>query len=183
MSPDDNQRRYDDILKRIAERKSTDKNQSEQKSKSAYDMILDSLNTYDQLATLPLHDYKQILCYGPQVTRQATWSGVVIWYRNKGYYGYQMLHLLGVWVHQHETNIYLTIGIRDLPYRAAIYSAEGYHASIRNSFKLFYEDNGHPPQDGDKILFQTMYQQKERLTIRQTLLNVLHQWQIDINSD
>lgn len=183
MPQDDNQRRYDDILKRIAERKTTEKNQPEQKQKSAYDLILDSLNAYDQMATLPHHTYKHILCYGPQVIRKPTWSGVVVWYRNKGYYGYQILHLLGIWAHQHHTNIELAIGIRDLPYRASIYSAEGYHASIRNGFKLFYEDDGHPPEERNAILLQTIYQQKERLALRQTLINSLLQWQLDINSD
>ena len=180
MPQDDNQQRYDDILKRIAERKSFDKNQVEQKPKSAYDLILDSLNTYDHMAALPLRDYKHILAYGPQVIQQATGSGVVIWYRNKGYYGYQVLHLLGVWAHQEETEIYLTVGIRDLPYRASIYSPEGYHASIRKGFRLFYEDDGHSAQEEDTILFQTPYHQNERLTLRQMLLKILHQWQKDI---
>lgn len=183
MSQDDNQRRYNDILKRIANRKSNDKDQVEPKPKSAYDLILDSLNAYDKMATLPQQKYKHILCYGPQTCRQSIGSGVVIWYLNKGYYGYQTLRLLGVWAHNIETDIYLTIGIRDLPYRAAIYSPEGYHTSIRKGFRLFYEDDGHPPEDNDTILFQVVYQQKERLTLRQTLHNILHQWQTGIDLD
>lgn len=183
MSQDDNQQRYDDILKRIAKRKSIDKNQAEQKPKSAYDLILDSLNAYDKMATLQLQDYKHILCYGPQVIRQPKESGVVIWYRNKGYHGYTTLHLLGIWAHNLETDIYLTVGIRDLPYRASIYDPEGYHASIHKGFRAFYEDDGHHPTDTDTILFQMIYQQKERLTHRQMLHNVLHQWQLNIDLD
>jgi hypothetical protein len=183
MSQDDNQQRYDDILKRIANRKVFDKSQTTQKPKSAYDLILDSLNAYDKMATLPLQDYKHILCYGPQAIRQSKESGVVIWYRNKGYHGYKTLHLLGIWAHHIETNIALTIGIRNLPYRAVIYNAEGYHASIHKGFRAFYEDDGHHPTDTDNILFQMIYQQKERLTHRQTLHKILHQWQLDINSN
>jgi len=183
MSQDDNQQRYEDILKRIAERKSTKNNQTEQKTKSAYDLILDSLNAYDQMAKLPLKRYEHILCYGPKVIRQYSWSGVVIWYHNKGYYGYQLLHLLGVWAYQQDTDIHLIIGIRDLPYRASIHNPEGFHTSIRKGFKLFYNDNGHPPTDTENSLFKSTYNQKERLTLRQTLYNILNQWQIDIDTD
>jgi len=183
MSHDDKQQRYQDILKRIAEQKTNKLNQTENVSKSAYDLTLDSLNAYDEMAKLPLKTYKHILCYGPQVIRQAIWSGVVVWYRNKGYYGYQTLHLLGVWAYQHDTDINLIIGIRDLPYRAPIHNPEGYHASIRNGFKIFYDDNGHPPDQTENILFQSPYNQKERLTFRQTLNKILNQWFAKIESD
>ncbi len=183
MSQDDNQQRYQDILRRIAERKSTKPNPTEKISKSAYDLILDSLNAYDEMAKLPLKSYKYILCYGPQVIRHEMWSGVVVWYRDKGYYGYQLLHLLGVWAHQRTTNIDLIIGVRDLSYRASIYNPEGYHASIRNGFKLFYEDNGHPPDETANILFQSPYNQKERLTFRQTLNKILNQWLTEVETD
>ena len=132
---------------------------------------------------MDLQKYQHILCYGPQVVRKSNASGVMIWYRNKGYYGYQTLHLLGIWTHNIEANIVLTISIRDLPYRAAVYSPEGYHATIQKGFKLFYEDNGQLPDEKDHILFESIYNQKERLTHRQTLLDILHQWQLDIDAD
>jgi hypothetical protein len=182
MSQDDNQKRYEDILKRIADRKSIKQDQTEQKVKTAYDLILDSLNVYDRIATLPQRNYQHILCYGPQVVRHDSSSGVVIWYRKKGYYGYQLLHLMGIWAHQYKEGIKLTIGIRDLPYRAATYNPEGYHATIRKGFTLFYEDYGHPPDEQDTVLFQSNYQQKERLTLRQTLPKILHQWQVEIDA-
>ena len=182
MPSDNNQRRYEDILKRITNRKPFGQS-SEQKPKSAYDLILDSLNAYDTFAALTLKTYDNILCYGPQVIHQPTWTGVIIWYLNKGYYGYRELNLLGIWAHQQNSDMLLTIGLRKLPYQAAVYNPEGFHASIRKGFKLFYEDDGHPPTEAEMILFQFVYEAKERLTLRQTLQNLTHQWQQDVDSD
>lgn len=182
MSHDDDQQRYDEILNRIANRKPFGR-QVEKQLKSAYDLILDHLNAYDTLAPISTRKYQTILCYGPQVIRKSTWSGVVAWYFNKGYYGYRNLNLFGVWVYQQDSNIHLSIGIRALPYCAAVYNPEGFHVSIRKDFKLFYEDNGHPPSETDTPLFTTIYQQKERLTLRQTLQSYINQWHLDIESD
>lgn len=184
--PDDdqNQERYDDILKRIANRKPFQSSQSDQKKpKSSYDMILDYVNAFDTLSRIPMKKYDSILCYGPQVIRKVSWSGVVVWYRQKGYHGYRTLYVLGVWSHTIDTDIILTIGIRALPYKQEIYTAEGYHASIRKEFQIFYEDDGHPPTEQDTILFQQVYEQKERLTLRQTLEATLKQWQSDIDQN
>lgn len=182
MSADDNQQRYDDILKRIANRKPFGQ-PVEEKSKSTYDLILDYLNTYDTFATLTLKSYKRILCYGPQVIRKPGWTGVISWYLNKGYHGYQKLWLLGVWAHPHNTDILVTLGRRELKYRAAVYNPEGFHASIRKDFKLFYDDDGHPPTVSGTILLQAAYKAKERLTLRQTLQSSITQWQHDMEAD
>lgn len=182
MPQDNDQERYEDILKRIANRKPFGEHKNQQ-PKSAYDLILDTLNAYDTLATLPLLKYENILCYGPKVIRKTPWSAVVIWYLNKGYYGYQTLYLFGVWVLQRDADIVVSTGIRKLHYQAAVYNAEGFHASIRKGFKLYYEDIGKPPTTSDTILFETIYQQKERLTLRQTLQNIVTQWKLDKESD
>ncbi len=180
---DDKQKRYEDILKRIANRKPFGQDSVNPKPSSPRDLILDALNTYDTLDKLAQKPYDHIIVHGPKVRRFKTWSGVVIWYRNKGYTGYKVLSLFGVWVHQNNTSINLIIGIRQLPYRAAVYNAEGYFASIRNDFKLFYDDKGQPPTTDGTILFQTVYQAKERLAYRQTLSNIITQWYTDVNVD
>jgi len=177
---DDNQQRYDNILQRIAHRKPF-KSQAESKPKSPYDLILDSLNAYDTFDVLTHAKYTHIITHGPKVIRRKTWSGVVIWYRDKGYHGYKLLSLFGIWLHQHETDIQLTIGIRKLPYRASVYNPEGYFATIRKDFKLFYDDSGQPPTADDDILFHTPHNTKERLTYRQTLSEIINQWKSSID--
>jgi len=179
---DDNQTRYEDILKRIAQRKPFGKSQVEAKPRSAYDLILDSVNAYDTLNAIRQKPHKRVIVHGPKSRQRSTWSGVMIWYRDKGYHGYKSLKLFGVWAHQINADIFLTIGIRQLTYSASIYNAEGYFATIRKDFKLFYDDNGHPPTDADTILFQTLYNAKERLTYRQTLSKIMNQWYADVNS-
>lgn len=179
----DNNERYEDILKRIANRKPFEANKDVKKPSSIYDTIVDSLNMYDMIARLTQKQYQHIICHGPKIVTHKEWSGVVIWYRPKGYYGYQMLYLLGTWIHQVNENIQLTIGVRELSYRAAVYNPEGYFASIRKGFTLFYKDNGHPPSPEDTILFESIYTTKERLTLRQTLEKCLSQWQQEIETD
>lgn len=178
---DEQEQRYEDILKRIANRKPFGQHQDEDKPASPYDLIIDSLNSYDILDKLAQRPYSNLIVHGPKALRYKTWSGVVIWYRPKGYHGYKTLSLFGVWASQVGSDIQLTIGIRELPYRAAVYSAEGYFATIQKDFKLFYEDRGNPPTDDDIILFQTTHQAKERLIYRQTLSKIANQWAVDVN--
>ena len=182
MSTDENQKRYDDILKRIAGRKTFGNHRQDNKAPRLQDRLLDLLNAYDAFAALTQRSYAGILCYGPKSIRGAAWSAVIIWYHPKGYYGYQKLKLLGVWAHCLNADIMLTIGIRQLPYQASIYNPESYHAAIQRGFKLYYDDNGAPPDENDSILFQARHSPKERLTHRQTLDNILLRWQRKIDS-
>lgn len=178
-----NDDRYQEIMKRIANRKPFEMNQKQKKNSSVYDKIADSLNLLDTLAKLSNKQYENIICHGPKALNYSNWSGVVLWYRPKGYYGYKTLTLLGAWVKQGEKDIKFVLGLRNLDYQAAVYNPEGYFASIRKGFKLFYKDNGHPPTKDDTILYQCTYEAKERLTIRQTLTKYLDQWQQNIEAD
>ena len=182
MSPDKNQARYDDILKRIAERKPFGNHRQNSEPATPQDRILDLMNGYDALAALTQRDYADRLCYGPKAIRRAAWSAAVIWYHPKGYYGWQRLKLLGIWAHGVHTDIMLTIGIRQLRYQAPIYNPESYHAAIKRGFRLYYGDNGAPPDEHDRILFQARHSSKERLTHRQTLNDILLRWQRENSS-
>ena len=180
MSSDKNRQRYDDILEKIARRKPFASQKMESEKQTPQDRTLDLVNAYDALAALTERDYADILCYGPKFIRAAAWSAVVIWHHAKGYYGYQRLYLLGVWAHCDHTEIMLTIGSRQLAYRAPIYSPESYHAAIQRGFSLYYDDNGRPPDEKDKVFFQSAYSSKERLQYRRTLQHILRRWQAEI---
>jgi len=182
MSADENQKRYEDILKQIARRKPFGNRQPENQAATPQDCILDLMNAWDALASLTQRAYGDIVCYGPKSIRGAAWSAAVIWYHSKGYYGYRKLNLLGIWTHYINANLTLTIGIRQLPYQSAIYNPESYHTAIQRGFKLYYSDKGMPPDDKDRILFQEGYQSKKHLTFRQALHDALRQWQSEIDS-
>lgn len=177
---DDNNERYNDILKRIAQRKPFGQPEADKKPTSAYDLILDSLNAYDTIDRLAHRAYKTHIVHGAVIRRYKTWSGVMLWYRPTGYHGYKTLSVFGVWAHQIGTDLTLSIGIRQLPYRMAFYNAEGYFKTIQKDFKLFYEDSGTPPTPNDTLLFRAVHQTKERLTYRQTLAQITNRWYADI---
>jgi len=174
-----NDDRYNEILKKIAARKPFGA-ESQSAQGSPLDLILDYLNAYDTLDALAQGTYSTILCYGPQVMRGDSWVGVLIWSHAKSYYGYRTLSLLGIWTQQIETDLQVVLGLRDLPYKAPVFSAEAYHSLIRRGFKTFYEDNGHPPQASDYVLYQVIYEQKNRLLMREAIQTHLKQWKANM---
>lgn len=183
MRAEDKNQRYEDILKKIDSRRPFGSRREEEKPSAPHHRVLNLLNAYDALADLTQRDFERILCYGPEALHGAAWSGVVIWYHNKGYHGYQTLHLLGVWAHYRGDEIMLSIGIRSLPYRAPVYDAGVYRVAIQNNFRIYYEDDGHPPDESDGALYRAPFKSKERLIHRQTLAELLEKWRREINAD
>ncbi len=179
----DNDNRYEDILKKIAERPLFGGKRREILPRTPHERVLDRINAYDCLADLPRGDYQHWLCYGPTPTRGSAWSGVVVWAHRKGYHGYQTLTLLGVWAHYAADEILLSIGSRHLPYSAAIYDAGVYRVAIRNNFRLYYDDRGGPPDDGSSLLFRGGYSDGERLQFRQSLRGYVRQWRSELEAD
>ncbi len=167
--------RYQDILKRIAERRPF--GSAVQQPQTPPERALDLINAYDALAELTQSEYPRILCYGPKQLSGGAWTGVALWHRRKGYHGYQTLWLLGVWAHYLGQALTLSIGERALPYRAPIYDAGVYRVAIENGFRLYYEDDGGPPQAGDRLLYQAAFEPRERLKPRQALDRILETWQ------
>ena len=99
MPPAKSDRRYQDILNKIASRGPFGSKSPVDKPQTPQDSALDLINAYDSLIPLTERSYDSILCYGPKSLRRSAWSAVVIWYQKKGYHGYQTLDLLGVWAH------------------------------------------------------------------------------------
>ena len=182
MSADNKAQRYADIQQRIAKRRPFGSPPQEETPQKPTDRVLNLLNTFDSLAELSQRSYGRVLCYGPKALHGPAWSGVVIWYHNRGYHGYQTLSLLGAWAHYEESRITISIGIRPLPYRAPVYDAGVYRVAIENNFRLYYDDDGHPPEDEDRLLYRAPFELKKRLTHRQALNKVLEQWGRDIEA-
>lgn len=176
---DESESRYDEILRKIAGRKPFGA-ESKPADPSPFDLILDFLNAYDTMDSLAQRAYSSILSYGPAVMRDTDWAGVVLWYHAKTYYGYRALNLLGIWVQQLETDLHVILGLRHLSYTAPVYTAEAYYALIRKGFKTYYDDNGHPPQVENEILYQAIYEQKIRLSLRDAIQTHLKQWKANL---
>lgn len=77
----------------------------------------------------------------------------------------------------------LSIGIRQLSYRAPVYDPGVYRVAIQNNFRIYYDDDGHPPGEEDRLLFRARLNIKERLTHRQTLVEILQKWRQEIDAD
>ena len=182
MPSQDNDERYEDILQKIAERKPFGGKRREILSQTPHERVLDRINAFDSLAGLTRLSYAKNLCYGPKSVRGPAWSGVVVWSHRKGYHGYQTLNLFGVWAHYDGDDILLSIGDRRLPYRAPVYDAGVYRVAIQNNFKLYYHDAGGPPVEGDKFRFRCRYQERERLTHRRSLSEIVQQWRDELEA-
>ena len=178
----DNEERYDDILRRIANRSPFGSRQRETRRATLHERALDLVNAFDALARLARDEYEHYLCYGPKAIGGSAWSGAVIWYHRKGYHGYQTLYLLGVWAHYRDGEMLLSIGIRQLPYRAPVYDAGVYRVAIQKNFRIYYEDAAEPPGDDDRLLYRVAFQEKERLFQRRGLRDILQRWRREIEA-
>jgi hypothetical protein len=161
-------KRYQEILRRIY---------AQQQISAPNDSllaILDALNSSDMLQDIldKLRKIRQV--YGTKIFQRDNWAGLLLWYPNKGYYGYQMLTIVGIWVIEHENEtIMVQFGTRKTPYTAPVYNAEAYHKLIRKSYTTYYNDSGEPPSTP---LFEIQYEPENRLEIRQQLENTITNW-------
>ena len=167
----DNDARYQDILRRIAQRKNKPPPPT-----SDLEQILDALNTLDVMRDAYRRQTTDFLCYGPRSFKQDNWASVVIWYRQKGYHGYQTLYLFGIWIVRANQQYEVIIGRRDLSYAAPVYVAEAYHQLIRKGFKVYYDDSGTPPTESDTRHYRVIYDPTKRLAIRQEVEHYVQSW-------
>ena len=182
MSSQDNEERYQDILKRIAQRRPFGSKRQEQTAHRPHDCALDRINAFDCLAQLTRRKYRQHLCHGPKALRGPAWSGVVIWTHRKGYFGYQTLTLFGVWTHYAGDEIMISIGRRQLPYRAPVYDPGVYRVAIENNFRIYYDDAGGPRDERDSALYRCGYHEEERLTHRRALQEIVQGWRNELEA-
>ena len=162
------EKRYQEILKRIYAQ------QQISQTNDALLAVLDALNSVDMLQEL--QDKLSIIrkVYGTKIFQREDWAGVLIWHPNKGYYGYQMLTIVGIWaIEQDNKTITIQFGSRKTPYTAPVYNAEAYHKLIRKTFTTYYTDSGQPVSTP---FFETHYVTEKRLEIREQLSEVLQEW-------
>ncbi|MCY3574726.1 MAG: hypothetical protein OXG92_09640 [Chloroflexi bacterium] len=168
--------RYQDILERIAARRPFGSPRPQKKPARPHDQALNLLNAFDTWSDLALREYARILCHGPKTVRGAAWSGVVIWYHNKGYHGYQLLRILGVWAQSAGSELVVSAGIRELPYRAPLFDPGAFRHHIASDFHLYYQDKGGPPSESDHVLLRVNFLAKQRLQLRERLQKIADQW-------
>lgn len=179
----DSERRYEDIMRQIAARKPFGKPRRDARPPTPHDRALNLVNAYDSLRQLSERRYARILCQGPKTLRGAAWSAVVIWYRVKGYHGYQRLNVLGIWARYVDGEMALCVGIRKLEYKAPIFDASVYRVAMENGFHLYYEDDGHPPDEGDEVMYQAAFDAEQRLRHRLAIRDALAKWLREIEGD
>jgi len=169
---DDSDARYEEILKRIAQRSP---NTSPLEKKQLTD-ILQMLNVASVLDTIVSRDDLPIRLYGSHlIDTNSTWIGLLIWYHAKTIHAYRELTLMGLWVVRDEQQIQIRIGQRKLKYAQAVYTAEAYHKLIKKHWTPYYKDDGSPPTS-DQANWVVKYDQAQRLNIRAQIADYFANW-------
>lgn len=137
--------------------------------------ILAGLNVLSVLDDNTAKYLRDVLHYGPSSFTGKGWAAALIWYRQKGYHGYQTLMLFGIWAVDADDTTRLLIATKPLKFSAPVYNAESYHALIRQSFKTYYADDGSPPSE-DYIIYETTFDPTRRLKLREELATEMIQW-------
>jgi hypothetical protein len=167
--------RYDEILRRIEQKKREQANAPKQDDLAA---ILDGVNAWGFLEDIKKAKLEQITCYGPKSFRghtSAPWVGVVLWYKPRGYFHYETLTLLGLWAYEDSGERFLTLGMKALKFTAPIFNAESYYHHIKRRFDLYYPGDASPPSDGIQ-LYSVQYDPSKRLEIRAAIQQELTRW-------
>lgn len=177
-TPEDREARYAEILRRIEARKSQPAPQQ-----VGLAAILDGLNALGALDELKRRAHPRFNLYGPRSLQAAHpaadggWMGAVIWAKERGYYHYQQITLLGVWaVAETGGAVKIIAGTKVLDFNHPLFNPEAYYHTIKKDFYLYYPDDGSPPHEPTAVLYQATYSDGERLTIRAALAGVLKEW-------
>jgi hypothetical protein len=175
MSDDE---RYDEIMRRIAQRQQ--RAQAEPAQMALAD-VLDALNAAGLLADVA-RKRLPILCYGPRLFRGVqpaetgarVWAGAVLWHRPRGYYGYKTLSLLGIWALAGAAPL-VALAAKTLLYSAPVYNPESYQFQIKRRFDLHYEGDASPPVPA-LWRFSLSYDAAQRLAQRAALAEAVAAW-------
>lgn len=166
--------RYEEILRKIAERKAREQAQSALTARrDALMRALDLLNAHDALAALGAVAQQHGHWYGPDVRAGTTWSAVVIWGCPRKYRGYRQLTLIGVWALHKEDGIQIVVGKRQLAFKPDFYEAEAFYKLIRSGFDVYYADDGRPPAPNEGRLYDEPYDLAGRLEQRRAVIGAL----------
>lgn len=143
--------------------------------------VLDEVNAWGLLEEQQAAQHRDISCFGPDVFRgflPCAWVGVALWYKQKGYFFYGRLQLLGIWALRGDGDkdgVTMVSGLRTLHYALPFFNAESYYHRIQREFRTSYMDNGQPPATA-AARYRTAWEPARRLEIRRELEALLQQW-------
>ncbi len=169
-------RRYRDIKRQLQER-------SPQPAAAKHDdelgRVLDDLNAWGFLEDQQQQRHEKITCFGPGHFRgylPITWAGVGLWYKQRGYYYYDHIQLIGIWaLRSVPDKIEVILGQRELTYALPFFNPESYYRRIQQEFRTFYKDDGTPPTAADRR-YSADYDPAQRLNIRRAIEDELIVW-------
>ena len=169
-------RRYRDLKKRLEQRAPQP---LEARHDSELAKVLDDINAWGFLEAQQQAHHPKITCYGPGVLKgylPVTWAGVVMWYKQRGYYFYDTIQLVGIWaVRRSPEQVTVEIGTRDLVYGLPFFNPESYYRRIQEEFRTFYKDSGGPPP-AESCFYNIVYDPARRLEIRREVEDELDEW-------
>jgi hypothetical protein len=173
--PDDPNARYEEILRRLQERQTREAAVPQQ---DALATALDSLGALGALEQVKKRRPPALRVYGPKPFSgllPVMWSGVCVWYKPKGYFHYETLGILGVWLLRRGEGIEVRVGVKTLLFSAPVFNPESYYHHIRRKFDLFYTGDASPPEAAS-CLWAAPYAPQERLSQREALAAALATW-------
>lgn len=171
--PDELDERYQEIMRRLAEQRERQNAPPPDPAQETLAQVLDSLDAYGKLEKLRASG--AVRAYGPRAfegTTPTPWLGAVLWRKGGGYYGYQTLHVLGVWAIAQPGAPLVVVGGKRLRYTAPTYEAEAYHKLIRRGFTVYYNGDASPPPDTGRVL-AARYHAGRRLELREAVREAL----------
>jgi hypothetical protein len=174
MPPTDSDSRYEEIMRRIEQRK------REEQSAPIFDdlaRMLDNLSAFATFEDARRRTPREVLMFGPKAVRgygPPMWVGVVVWYRPGGYYRYRVCNLLGLWALREDktTSTRIIVGKKTLKYAQQVYNPESYFKQMQQGFELYYGDNGSPPLAKDWV-YSAEYRPLERLKLMAEIKDAL----------
>ena len=165
---EDADKRYEQIMQRIKARS------NQQEHWSVLMQTMDALNATALLEELAAHRLPRYALYGPRCYSGDTWLSCVLWSHARRVSGYRMLSVMGIWVCRFDPTE-LIVGSRQLVYSAPVFNGEAYYKLIRQNYRTYYSDNGHPPDVADCLL-HAIYHHEDRLDLRRRLQECVHGW-------
>lgn len=171
--------RYQEIMRRMAERRAEQELAPARAKQTDLGHVLDGLDAVGKLEKLTIAGALMPRLNGPRTFtgfKPHTWVGVIGWRRGPGYYGYRVLQLIGVWAIQDAPGPPLVVvGTKRLRYNAPTYEAEAYHKLLRKTFEPYYDGDASPPPETSR-LYVARYGSERRLELRDAVRDTLAGW-------
>lgn len=186
---DDRNARYAEILKRIEQRK---QKQTSAPIQGLLGAALDALNAAGLLNAIKRRPHADMSAYGPKTfsgsrhTADGTgqeWVASVMWHKPKGYQFFQTIRLLGIWAIGDGRSIHIMIGEKRLHFNAPVFNPESYYHHIKRKFDIHYQGDASPPVDSRERLYEAVYDETQRLAIREALQSTLRTWLSNYQAD